>query len=227
MRWCGLFSYALLCPSHIHLIYCISTFFCRSILLFVWYAHSCDYHSLLCSSPDGACGPPVRHKYELNDENPTASVGDIVSIEVDLRSSDPSQRFLFWYIGNQQLPYFITGVPSTVKLGVCSAPSSLCSLPNLFPFRLSSINQQTQLNLFLFRNLHNLQQKICPPSLLHGILPHTLWIYQTFHPSHPRQMQFSNCFFLSKQPTWLMTWIYISFLQLHSALTNSFTSSVV
>ena len=48
------------------------------------------------------------------------SVGDEVSVEVDVRSADAAERTVRFFINNVEQKYYIYGVPAGVRVGVCS-----------------------------------------------------------------------------------------------------------
>ena len=61
--------------------------------------------------------------------NTSAYCLDLIEMEVNLTSQDPSQRTLHWFVNGEQQKTFITGVPDRVEFAVCC--SSL--LISLFP----------------------------------------------------------------------------------------------
>ena len=50
---------------------------------------------------------------ESNEEN------DMVAMEVDLRSTDPSERTLHWFINDHQQKVFFSGLPEHIEFAVC------------------------------------------------------------------------------------------------------------
>lgn len=49
----------------------------------------------------------------------SAKEGDIVTMELDLRSEEPENRTLHWFINGQQYKYYFFNVPQTVNFGIC------------------------------------------------------------------------------------------------------------
>ena len=74
--------------------------------------------------------------------NTGARRGDVVEMEVNLKSQDRSQRTLHWFVNGVQQKIFITGVPDRVEFAVCCS-SLLISLIRSLPLYHSSDKQRT------------------------------------------------------------------------------------
>ena len=54
--------------------------------------------------------------YSMND---SSEENDTVSMEIDLRSKNPDERTVHWFINDKQQKVMFTGVPETVEFAVC------------------------------------------------------------------------------------------------------------
>ena len=70
--------------------------------------------------------------------------GDEVTMEVDLRSSTPSERTLFWCVNKKPQKYYITHLPQKVEFGVC--PWLILSLSSTVFIRLLCYGKMMRLN---------------------------------------------------------------------------------
>ena len=60
-----------------------------------------------------------NHNNSTVTTNESVNMGDIWSMEVDLRSSEKEKRTLHWFVNGKQQKGFIKGVPDRVTFGVC------------------------------------------------------------------------------------------------------------
>ena len=79
-------------------------------------------------------------------------------MEADLRSSDPSQRTLHWFVNGEQQGPFIKGVPDHVQFAVCTS----LIIPYFFfflssSFKISLYGQGDTVEFIKFEELLNPQ----------------------------------------------------------------------